>query len=47
MKVLYNDLLKIDRETLGFAAEPVDKPTLVSECDVLTIHVDMRPATKT
>jgi phosphoglycerate dehydrogenase-like enzyme len=43
MRVIYNDLLHMDRDALGFEAEPVDKPTLFSDCDVLTIHVDMRP----
>lgn len=43
MRVIYNDLLTIEHESLGFEAEPVDKPTLYSECDILTIHVDMRP----
>ena len=43
MKVMYNDLLKIEHSDLPFEAEPVDKPTLFASCDVLTIHVDMHP----
>lgn len=42
MKVIYNDLLDVQQE-LRFPAEPVDKPTLYRQADVLTIHVDMRP----
>ncbi len=41
MRVIYNDL--IDPGPLSFPASSVDKPTLYRECDVLTIHVDMRP----
>lgn len=46
MRVLYNDLLDATRGEMppvAFAATAVDKPTLYRECDVLTIHVDMRP----
>lgn len=42
MKVIYNDLLDV-RDQLDFDATPVDKTTLYRECDILTIHVDMRP----
>jgi phosphoglycerate dehydrogenase-like enzyme len=43
MRVLFHDLLAIDRASLDFEAEPVDEPTLMAEADILTIHVDMRP----
>ncbi|MDQ3441550.1 MAG: hypothetical protein M3478_14500 [Planctomycetota bacterium] len=43
MRVIYNDLLPIQMGAISFAATPVDKLTLLRECDVLTIHVDMRP----
>jgi phosphoglycerate dehydrogenase-like enzyme len=42
MRVIYNDLLDVQSQ-LEFPAEPVEKPRLYAECDVLTIHVDMRP----
>ena len=42
MRVIYNDLLDV-APLLDFPAKPVDKPTLYSESDVLSIHVDMRP----
>lgn len=42
MRVIYNDLLDV-RPHVTFPATAVDKPTLYRECDVLTIHVDMRP----
>jgi phosphoglycerate dehydrogenase-like enzyme len=41
MKVIYNDLLDVAGQ-LDFPATAVGKPTLYRECDVLTIHVDMR-----
>jgi phosphoglycerate dehydrogenase-like enzyme len=41
MKVIYNDLTSITG--LDFPATAVDKPTLYSQSDILTIHVDMRP----
>jgi phosphoglycerate dehydrogenase-like enzyme len=41
MRVIFNDLVEIGG--LDFAATAVDKPTLYRECDILTIHVDMRP----
>jgi D-3-phosphoglycerate dehydrogenase len=43
MRIIYNDLLPIEPGGLGFRAEPVDKPALYRACDVLSIHVDMRP----
>jgi phosphoglycerate dehydrogenase-like enzyme len=42
MKVIYNDLRDVQSE-LTFPATPVDKPTLYSQSDILTLHVDMRP----
>jgi D-3-phosphoglycerate dehydrogenase len=42
MKVIYNDLIDVASQ-LDFPATPVDKPTLYRSCDILTIHVDMRP----
>ena len=42
MKVIYNDLLDV-RGQLDFPAEPVDKPTLFRDADILSIHVDMKP----
>jgi phosphoglycerate dehydrogenase-like enzyme len=42
MRVIYNDLLDV-RSDIHFPAEAVDKPTLYSQADILTIHVDMRP----
>jgi phosphoglycerate dehydrogenase-like enzyme len=41
MRVIYNDLLDVSA-LLDFPARPVDKSTLYRECDVLSIHVDMR-----
>jgi len=43
MRVIYNDLLPVHVGAIAFAATPVDQPTLYRECDVLSIHVDMRP----
>ncbi|HEX8523088.1 MAG TPA: NAD(P)-dependent oxidoreductase [Tepidisphaeraceae bacterium] len=40
MRVIYNDLVQMTK--LSFAAQAVDKQSLFRECDVLTIHVDMR-----
>jgi len=40
MRVLYNDLIQVKTP---FPAAPVDKTTLYRECDILTIHIDMRP----
>lgn len=41
MRVIYNDLLDVSR-LLDFPATAADKPTLYRECDVLSIHVDLR-----
>jgi phosphoglycerate dehydrogenase-like enzyme len=41
MRVIYNDLLDVSGQ-IRSAAQPVDKPTLFREADILTIHVDMR-----
>ena len=46
MRVIYNDLVAVQPGQVSFAATPVDKPTLFRECDVLTIHVDMRPGNR-
>lgn len=46
MRVIYNDLLPVAPGALSFAATSVDKPTLFRECDVLSIHVDMRPGNR-
>jgi D-3-phosphoglycerate dehydrogenase len=43
MRVIYNDILDIRSESLGFAATSVDKPTLYRESDILSIHVTMIP----
>jgi D-3-phosphoglycerate dehydrogenase len=42
MRVIYNDLVDV-HHLLDFPAQSVDKPVLYRGCDVLTIHVDMRP----
>ncbi len=42
MRVIFNDLLPVSATSLSFAATAVDKPALFAECDVLSIHVDMR-----
>jgi phosphoglycerate dehydrogenase-like enzyme len=42
MRVIYNDLLDV-AEHVSFPATAVDKPTLYRECDILSIHVTMRP----
>jgi phosphoglycerate dehydrogenase-like enzyme len=42
MRVIYNDLLDVSA-LLDFSATAVDKPRLFRDCDVLSIHVDMRP----
>jgi phosphoglycerate dehydrogenase-like enzyme len=41
MTVLYNDIQPIS--PLDFPATAVDKETLYRQCDILTIHIDMRP----
>ena len=46
MRVIYNDLVAVQPGQVAFAATPVDKPTLFRECDVLTMHVDMRPGNR-
>ncbi len=43
MKVIYNDLLDIRPDSLDFQASPVDKETLYSQADILSIHVTMLP----
>jgi phosphoglycerate dehydrogenase-like enzyme len=40
MRVIYNDVVAMGK--LPFAATPVEKERLYQDCDVLTIHVDMR-----
>jgi D-3-phosphoglycerate dehydrogenase len=42
MKVLYNDIVDID---LDYPAEAVDKPTLYSQSDIITIHVPLTEQT--
>jgi D-3-phosphoglycerate dehydrogenase len=42
MRVIYNDLVDVSG-LLDFPAEPVDKPALYRQSDVLSLHVDMRP----
>ncbi len=42
MRVIYNDLLGVC-DTLDYPATAVGLETLLRECDVLSIHVDMRP----
>ena len=42
IRVIYNDLMDVSGN-VRFPATPVDKPTLYSEADIVTIHVDMRP----
>jgi phosphoglycerate dehydrogenase-like enzyme len=42
MRVIYNDMLDV-ASLLDFPATSVDKPTLLREADILTIHVDMHP----
>jgi D-3-phosphoglycerate dehydrogenase len=44
-RVIYNDLLDV-RTHLTFPATAVDPPTLFREADVVTLHVDMRPANR-
>lgn len=45
MRVVYNDLLEMP-EGVRHGAEPVDADTLLAESDILTIHVDDRPANR-
>jgi D-3-phosphoglycerate dehydrogenase len=42
MNVLYHDLLDVSGR-IDFPARPVSKAVLLEACDILTIHVDMRP----
>jgi phosphoglycerate dehydrogenase-like enzyme len=42
MTVIYNDLLNVASQ-LDFPATAVDKPTLYRTCDILSLHVDMKP----
>lgn len=41
MRVTYNDLIDV-RDKLDFPALSVDKPTLFSEADIVSLHVDMK-----
>jgi phosphoglycerate dehydrogenase-like enzyme len=41
MKVIYNDVVDV-KSLLDFPAEAVEKNMLFRDCDVLSIHVDMR-----
>lgn len=43
MRVIYNDVLDIKADTLGFPATAVDLNTLLRESDILTLHVTMIP----
>lgn len=45
MRVIYNDLLEFPPEQ-RFGATPVDVDTLLRESDILTVHVDDRPANR-
>jgi phosphoglycerate dehydrogenase-like enzyme len=42
MQVIYNDIVDVAGQ-LQFPAKAVDKPTLMEQSDILSIHVDMRP----
>lgn len=42
-RVLYNDIVEVG--PFAFPAEPVDKPTIWSSCDVITLHVPLTPLT--
>jgi D-3-phosphoglycerate dehydrogenase len=42
MAVIFNDLVDVSAK-LDFPATSVDKPALYRTCDILSIHVDMRP----
>lgn len=41
MRVIYNDLIDV-RHKVDFPALAVDKPTLFSEADIVSLHVDMK-----
>jgi D-3-phosphoglycerate dehydrogenase len=43
MRVIYNDILDIRPDSLGFPAKSVEKPTLYRESDILSLHVTMIP----
>ncbi|HZZ44342.1 MAG TPA: NAD(P)-dependent oxidoreductase [Tepidisphaeraceae bacterium] len=43
MRVMYNDLLDIQPESLGFKAERVEKAELYRQADIVTLHVTMVP----
>ena len=43
MRVLYNDILPIE---LDYPAEPVDKPALWAQSDIVTIHVPLTDLTR-
>lgn len=45
MRVIYHDLLEIP-ESERFGAEPVSREQLLSDADILTIHVDSRPSNR-
>jgi phosphoglycerate dehydrogenase-like enzyme len=45
MRTLYCDLLDIPPDR-RFGAEPVSRETLLAEADILTVHVDGRPANR-
>lgn len=45
MKVIYNDIVDV-RQHVDFPATSVDKPTLYSQADVLSVHVSMLPGNK-
>ncbi len=42
MRVIYNDLVDVHSH-LNFPAQPVDKPALYKESDIVSLHIDMRP----
>ena len=42
MPVIYNDIVDVAGQ-LDFLATAVAKPALYEQCDILSIHVDMRP----
>ncbi len=42
MRVLYHDIREID-PAQRHGAEPVDRETLLADCDILSLHVDGRP----
>ena len=45
MRVIYNDLLDMPKD-VRHGAEPVDVETLLKDSDILTVHVDDRPANR-